>query len=297
LGGGGDLNRTLASWRTVEKRTTRRALLAAGGLSVVAAVAADRIPVARTVARSPAGPSGRRPVALVYRGPAACDGCAEAAANLLGRQRQDFVIRYIGRRERVQFSAEPLARAQLYVQPGGNDDLDQAWRQLLEEPGFTPGLIPDFVRGGGRYLGLCMGGYLAGSTGTGNGGFQFLPGDSGEYVGSAGADVTTLNDTLVGVSWLAGQRPRKRTMYFQDAPYFWLDGSLAARRARVLARYRNKGADKKIAMVIVPYGRGKVGASGPHPEATPDWYVSNGLPSWHAADEDIGDTLISTLMR
>jgi hypothetical protein len=49
--------------------------------------------------------------------------------------------------------------------------------------------------------------------------------------------------------------------------------------------------------VIVPYGRGKVGASGPHPEATPDWYVSNGLPSWHAADEDIGDTLISTLMR
>jgi hypothetical protein len=54
---------------------------------------------------------------LVSRGPAACDGCAEAAANLLGRQRQDFVIRYISRRERVQFSAETLTRAQLYVQP------------------------------------------------------------------------------------------------------------------------------------------------------------------------------------
>ena len=143
----------------MEKRTTRRALLAAGGLSVIGAVAADRIPFGRMAAQAPSGPSGRRPVALVYRGPAACDGCAEAAANLLGRQRQHFVVRYIGPRERVQFSAQTLARAQLYVQPGGNDDLDQAWRQLLEEPGFTPGLIPDFVRGGGRYLGLCMGGY------------------------------------------------------------------------------------------------------------------------------------------
>ena len=246
----------------MEKRITRRALLAAGGLSAIGVVAADRIPVGRTVARSPSGPSGRRPVALVYRGPAACDGCAEAAANLLGRQRQDFVIRYIGPRERAQFSTQTLARAQLYVQPGGNDDLDQAWRQLLKEPGFTPGLIPDFVRGGGRYLGLCMGGYLAGSTGTGNGGFQFLPGDSGEYVGSAGADIKTLNDSLVGVTWLAGQLPRKRTMYFQDAPYFWLDGSFAAREARVLARYRNQGADKKIAMMVVPCGRGKVGVSG-----------------------------------
>lgn len=281
----------------MEKRITRRALLAAGGLSAIGVVAADRIPASRTVARSPSGSSGGRPVALVYRGPAACDGCAEAAANLLSRQRQDFVIRYIGPRERVQFSAETLARAQLYVQPGGNDDLDQAWRQLLKEPGFAPGLIPDFVRDGGRYLGLCMGGYLAGSTDTGNGGFRFLPGDSGEYVGSAGADVKTLNDTLVRVTWLAGGLPRKRTMYFQDAPYFWLDGSLAARQARVLARYRNQGADKKIAMVVVPYGRGKVGVSGPHPEATPDWYVSNGLPSWYAAGQDAGDALISTLMR
>jgi hypothetical protein len=71
--------------------------------------------------------------------------------------------------------------------------------------------------------------------------------------------VKTLDDTLVRVTWLAGGLPRKRTMYFQDAPYFWLDGSPAARQARVLARYRNKGADKKIAMVVVPYGRGKVG--------------------------------------
>jgi len=281
----------------VEKRITRRALLAAGGLSAIGAVAADRIAASRPAARSPSEPSGRRPVALIYRGPAACDGCAETAANLLGRQRQDFVIRYIGSREHVPFSAGTLARAQLYVQPGGNDDLDQAWRQLLKEPGFTPGLIPDFVRGGGRYLGFCMGGYLSGRTDTGSGGFRLLPGDSGEYVGSAGADVKTLDDTLVQVTWLAGQLPRKRTMYFQDAPYFWLDGSLAARQARVLARYRNQGTGKKIAMVIIAYGRGKVGASGPHPEATPDWYVSNGLPSRHAADEDIGDTLISTLMR
>ena len=280
----------------MDKRITRRALLAAGGLSAIGVVAADRFAAGETAARSPSGASGRRPVALVYRGPAACDGCAETAANLLGRQRQDFVIRYIGSRERVRFSAGTLARAQLYVQPGGHDDLDQAWRQLLAEPGFTPGLIPDFVRGGGRYLGFCMGGYLAGRTDDGNGGFRLLPGDSGEYAGSAGAEVKTLKDTLVQVTWLAGQRPRKRTMYFQDAPYFWLDGSPAAREARVLARYRNQGAGQKIAMVVVPYGRGQVGVSGPHPEATPDWYGSNGLPSWYTADKDMGDVLMSTLM-
>jgi len=215
---------------------------------------------------------------------------------MLARQRQHFVIRYIGPRERLRFSARAFKGVALFVLPGGGNDVDQAWRDLLDEPGFSPALVRDYVRAGGRYLGICMGGYLAGST-TSGGGLRLLPGDSDGYVGSAGADVATTDDTLVRVTWLGGSRPRPRTMFFQDGPYFQLSDPRTDPRARaavVLARYH--GAGRPIAMMVVSYGRGRVGVSGPHPEATPLWYTANGLTSYYAADIDIGDTLIATLM-
>jgi glutamine amidotransferase-like uncharacterized protein len=45
----------------------------------------------------------------------------------------------------------------------------------------------------------------------------------------------------------------------------------------VLARYRSAG--HPIAIMIVPYGRGRVAVSGPHPEATPGWYTAR----WESA--------------
>jgi glutamine amidotransferase-like uncharacterized protein len=86
-------------------------------------------------------------------------------------------------------------------------------------------------------------------------------------------------------------------MYFQDGPYFQLSDPRTdpqARAAVVLARYRSAG--HPIAMMIVPYGRGRVAVSGPHPEATPGWYTASGLTSYYAADIDIGNTLIAALM-
>jgi glutamine amidotransferase-like uncharacterized protein len=234
-----------------------------------------------------------RPIALIYRGPAACNGCAEAVANMLRRQPEHFVIEYIGPHERIHFSAAALRRATVYAQPGGNDDLVGTWRELMREPGFTPSLIPDFVRAGGRYLGTCMGGYLAGTTnGPGTGGFEMLPGDSEEYVGSPGADVHTLRNTLVHVTWLGGGRPQRRTMFFQDGPYFQINDMAGV---TVLARYRNSGGPGRIAMMVMRYGKGVVAVSGPHPEATPDWYT--GMQDEYYRDLDIGNALVAALMR
>lgn len=240
-------------------------------------------------------PSGRRPIALVYRGPAACDGCAEAAADMVKRQPQHFVVEYIGPREKLHFSKKVLAGAALYVQPGGGDDMDAAWAELKKDKAFSGKVIQDFIRNGGRYLGLCMGGFLAGSTDDGAGGYQILPGDSQDYVTSAGADVRTQQDTLVKVTWYGAGKPATRKMYFQAGPYFQLNRP-SAKGITVLARYENRGKDKRIAMMVTPYGRGKVGVSGPHPEATPDWYSDSGLPSLYTANTDIGNALVARLM-
>lgn len=215
---------------------------------------------------------------------------------MLARQPQHFLIRYIGPRQRLRFSARALRGVALFVLPGGGNDVAHAWQDLLHDPGFSPALVRDYVRAGGRYLGICMGGYLAGSTAD-NGGLRLLPGDSAGYLGSPGALVATTADTLVQVTWLGGHRPRPRTMYFQDGPYFQLSDPRTdphARAAVVLARYRS--ASQPIAIMIVPYEHGRVAVSGPHPEATPAWYTASGLTPNYAADIDIGNALIATLM-
>ncbi|MFG2848442.1 BPL-N domain-containing protein [Kitasatospora sp. NPDC048296] len=220
-----------------------------------------------------------RPLAVVYRGPAACDGCPEAAQALL--ERNGFSVRFIGPDEELHFGPTALAGAAMYVQPGGSNgqEVSTAWKLLQRESGFRPELIRDYVRGGGRYLGLCMGGYLAGDPG-----YDLLPGDSGEYIKTAGATVTDDKDHLTDVTWRGHRQP----MYFQDGPYFDVNGP----GTDVLARYTND----RIAAVVAPYGTGRVAVSGPHPEAPADWYTSYHLPNVSQTGLTLGDDLLHTLM-
>lgn len=232
-----------------------------------------------TSAAAPAPSSNGRPIALVYKGQAACDGCPEAAKSML--ERNGFDVRYIGPNQPTHFSAESLAQAALYVQPGGTNgqQVTTAWSLLLRTPGFRPDLIRDYVRNGGHFLGLCMGGYLAGDPG-----YNILPGDSDEYIKSKGATVHNEDDQLIDVTW----RGNKRQMYFQDGPLFNLDGN----GVDVLARYTNN----RIAAAVAPYGAGKVAVTGPHPEAPSGWYQDYELPDKAAADLDLGDELVRTVM-
>ena len=100
------------------------------------------------------------PLALVYRGRAARpDECSGAVAALLRSSRHDFDVRYVGPREELSLTSAVLARAALYSQPGGGG-LDAAYRHMRK----YKSAIRAFVAAGGRYLGFCLGGYLAGAT-------------------------------------------------------------------------------------------------------------------------------------
>jgi glutamine amidotransferase-like uncharacterized protein len=223
------------------------------------------------------GASGR-PLALIYRGPAACRGCAEVVAALLASAPSRFRTLYCGPDERLSISTDTLANATLYVQPGGGDNLDAAWRAMHP----YANTIRDWVHGGGHYAGFCMGGFLAGF----DPGMGLLPGDSGEYVNSPGAAVHTNGDALVNVHWGGTERG----IYFQGGPYFSLPKHADA---QVLATYSNG----LVAAMVAPFGSGSVGVTGPHPEAPASWYREADLPVPHPMPFDLGYDLVETTIR
>ncbi|MFV0434828.1 MAG: BPL-N domain-containing protein [Leucobacter sp.] len=200
-------------------------------------------------------PVADAPVALVYRGPASCDGCAEAVAVILEASERDFIVRFVGPGEEADVTPETLARADLYVQPGGGDDVDEAMRDLGLP---ATSAIRAYVEDGGRYLGFCMGAYLAGS----DPGMGLLhPGDTGAYADLPGADATTVEDTVLEVAW----GDSTRLHFAQDPPYLVVSGVPGE---QILSRF----SGGEVNALVRPLGEGAVGVVGTHPEADRDWY-------------------------
>lgn len=225
-----------------------------------------------------------RRIALVYRGPAACSTCPGAVADLLRSARWDFKVVFVGDDQRCTISRATLAGAVLYAQPGGGNSLERAYRSVK---GKTE-LIRGFVREGGRYLGVCMGGYLADSWR----GFGLLPpgAEADSYVHSRGADVATRRDTLVDVRWRGFTEPLP--MFFQDGPLFRLPPN-PPEGTTVLGRYAANG---EVAALVAPFGRGWVAACGPHPEAPESWYAAHDLAPHHDVCAPLGHDLIDALL-
>jgi glutamine amidotransferase-like uncharacterized protein len=222
-----------------------------------------------------------RPRALVYRGPAGCDGCSEAVAELLETSRYHFAVTYVGPDD-AALTDDLLDHATVYAQPGGGGSVDDAFAYVRRDEAR----IRAFVRRGGRYLGFCMGGYFAGK----NPGFGLLPGDSGEFITSPGASVTTEADTTVQVLW----RGVPHTLYFQDGPYFIVGARASEADVAVLATY---ASNDEVAALVAPFGKGVVGVVGPHPEATPDWYRAAGLTDpEHGHGVELGHDLVEVTM-
>jgi hypothetical protein len=82
-------------------------------------------------------------VGLVYRGPAGCDGCSEPVARLLREEVFDAI--YAGPDD-APLTAELLATASVYAQPGGDGSVRKAMTAL----GDSAPLIRDYVSSGGR---------------------------------------------------------------------------------------------------------------------------------------------------
>lgn len=254
--------------------TRRRFLIGAAGLGLAGAAAALTVP-------GLVGDPDDRPVALVYRGPATCSGCAESVADLLATAPTPLRPVYCGPDEDVDVTPESLSGAAAYAQPGGGS-LARGWRHTRD---YAPQLR-DFVAGGGTYLGFCLGAYLAGD----DPGYRLFPGRVRQYIGTDDATVHDTDDTVVSVSW----RDQERHMYFQDGTAFAVPhDDWDAVGATVLARYPND----EVAAVVTPYGRGRVGLVGPHPEADESWYTGTGLTNPDGIRFDLGHDLVATAMQ
>lgn len=216
------------------------------------------------------------PIAIVYRGTGkTAKYCAQSAADLLAKSDRRFTIVTAGPGATTPLTDSLIERSALYVQPGGGG-LKPAYRKMKR----YRTTLRSHIGGGGRYLGLCLGGYLAGRSP----GFDLLPGDTNQYIVSPGATVSHENDTIVSLSWLGSPRE----VFFQDGPYFDVNG----KSIEVRARYSNQ----TIAALTCSFGRGKVGVCGPHPEAGPDWFDDIRPRTSFIDATDLGLDLIDAVM-
>jgi glutamine amidotransferase-like uncharacterized protein len=190
----------------------------------------------------------------IYRGPAGCEDCSENVKQALLRLSPDYQIDFVGADEAVDITPQTLARYDLYVQPGGGQDIPAALDSL---GAARVQAIREYVARGGRYLGLCMGAYLAD-----NGNFGLIRYDLDSEAGRPGFEVKGIEDAAVRVVWDG----KADSVFYQDGPYF----PKADARApyTVIATYANGD----VAAARYTYAKGVVVLSGPHPEAGQEWF-------------------------
>ena len=142
--------------------------------------------------------------------------------------------------------------------PGGFGDAD-TFRTILKPNKKN---VVDFVQQGGRYLGICMGAYWAGSHY-----FDILDGvDAVQYLKQPGADTRRPHAKNIDVNWQG-----------EPMSMFWYDGCalVGPGRYKTVATYANGDA-----MAIY---QNRIGLIGCHPESERFWFDSYSWmrPHWH----------------
>lgn len=158
---------------------------------------------------------------------------------------------------------------QFYLHPGGGQDVPGVLKLYSKA---DKSAIVNFVKSGGKYLGICMGSYVAA-----DGGFDFGK-SSGLVVDEE--DPYNVGDRALRVDWTVvkstvSSATNKTTtttttvpvnMFVQDPPYF----SLVPKGGISLAKFHNS---HHLAAIAFPYGNGSVGLAGPHIEADLTWGI------------------------
>ena len=134
---------------------------------------------------------------------------------------------------------------------GGVGDSD-SFRHLLKENKRD---VKNFVRSGGKYIGICMGGYWAGPNY-----FDYLPNgcDAMQYITRPNTDTKRPHAKNLDVVW-DGELEQ---MYFYDGCALIGDEE----NFKTIARYANGDP-----MAII---QNRIGLIGCHPESEPHWYES-----------------------
>jgi glutamine amidotransferase-like uncharacterized protein len=143
-------------------------------------------------------------------------------------------------------------------------DVEQSWKELK----VHANTIRDFVSGGGRYMGFCLGAYLAGKSAL-----DLMPSgiDVNSEIMQDRAPVDNDEDTTVQVDWKfnastgSPRLEKARWVYFQEGATML---GFTSSDPHVIARY---SANQDVAASVTPYGMGFVGLVGPHPEAYELW--------------------------
>lgn len=191
---------------------------------------------------------GQPPLALVYDNPPfADDDDAKDLATMLQTSRYKFRVQYVGSKSNP-LTAQQLQHASLFAFPGGEVDDDTAKKDFAHE---IP-LVQRYVTNGGRFLGVCAGGFVMGQKG-----FGVFPGEIDSYVGSPNAQAKDDKDQAIQINW----RGQKRTVDFQDGNYAKVPAGTPG--VTVLGTYNNG----LIAAGVAAHGKGKAGFSGPHFES------------------------------
>jgi glutamine amidotransferase-like uncharacterized protein len=192
--------------------------------------------------------SGQAPLALVYVNPPFADeDDAKDLASMLRKSRYRFRVQFVGSKSNP-LTAEQLQQAALFGFPGGELEEETAKRDFAHE---IP-LVQNFVTNGGRFLGVCAGGFVIGKEG-----FDVFPGKVDSYVGSPGAQAKDDEDQAIQINWMG----RQRTVDFQDGNYVQVPPGTPG--VTVLGTYNNG----LIAAGVAVHGRGKAAFSGPHFES------------------------------
>lgn len=144
--------------------------------------------------------------------------------------------------------------------------MNDAWKEI--EP--VADVIRSYVANGGRYLGFCLGAYLAGHSP----GLALLP--AGTVVAAESevktAQVRNDKDAIIQVNWAfssgpeSGKTAQNRWIYYQEGNF--IRGLVENQTTHVLARYSRTD---DVAASLSKYGEGWVGTTGPHPEANQKW--------------------------
>ncbi len=175
----------------------------------------------------------------LYRGQAGCSGCSEMVYKSLMKTGLPLDITYVGEAEKLKVNEQTLRSFDIYVQPGGGQDIPASYEALSDEGAEA---VRNFVKSGKGFIGLCMGAYLAGKDWIG-----LVDTSMESEVGRPGSRAYDQGDYTLQIDWNNKREP----FYYQDGPY--MENGDPSDGFKAIAYYENGDiAWHAINMVKVP---------------------------------------------